>query len=86
MNTALWPENANECPVRVTVKAKGGSSRTGDVKLMLRTFAEPILPQVIASDDDGTALSGYAPEDDDSMLLLAEFMMEICGTEMAEET
>lgn len=64
-NTTLGPEKENDCPERVTVTAKGGTSRTGDVKLMLRTFEPPILAIVIASDDDGTVLSGYDPEDED---------------------
>ena len=65
MNTTLGPEKENACPERVTVTAKGGTSGTGDVKLMLRTFEPPILVIVIASDDDGTVLSGYDPEDED---------------------
>ena len=71
MNTTLWPENANACPERVTVKTTGASSRTGDVKEILRTFAKPILPIVISSDDvalmqwHGTSLSGYDPEEVD---------------------
>jgi hypothetical protein len=65
MNTTLWPEKANACPDRVTVKSKGAVSRTGDVKLMLRTLAEPISPIAISSEDDGTVLSGYDPEDAD---------------------